>query len=161
MGYTVFAFFAHLSCPWSIGWVALSFLVRCCPSLRPAMVTSDQISTFSINTGIKALYGPSSTLYQAVPSYTDRVPPSTNQNHPILTQQNQILTSTAFYWPSIIMYQPVPLHTDTVTSYIDLYCPVLTHQVPPSTNKYRPILTFTFTVVNFSTWDERSCPAHA
>ena len=33
--------FAHLSLPWSIGWVALSFLlfVRC-----PAMVTSDQIS---------------------------------------------------------------------------------------------------------------------
>ena len=33
---------AHLSRPWSIGWVALSFLVRRCP----AMVTSDQISTF-------------------------------------------------------------------------------------------------------------------
>ena len=35
---------AHLSRPWSIGWVALSFLfVR--SSVRPAMVTSDQIST--------------------------------------------------------------------------------------------------------------------
>ena len=34
--------FAHLSLPWSIGWVALSFLVRCrgCP----AMVTPVQIS---------------------------------------------------------------------------------------------------------------------
>ena len=38
-------FFAHLSRPWSIGWVALPFLV-CSFVRRPAMVTSDQISTF-------------------------------------------------------------------------------------------------------------------
>ena len=39
---------AHLSLPRSIGCVALSFLVRSFvrPSVRPAMVTSDQISTF-------------------------------------------------------------------------------------------------------------------
>ena len=36
--------FAHLSLPWSIGWVALSFLVWLVV-VRPAMVTSDQIST--------------------------------------------------------------------------------------------------------------------
>ena len=41
-------FFAHLSRPWSIGWVALSFLVRLSvrPSVCPAMVASDQISHF-------------------------------------------------------------------------------------------------------------------
>ena len=33
---------AHLSLPWSIGWVALSFLV--CLVVRPAMVTPHQIS---------------------------------------------------------------------------------------------------------------------
>ena len=38
---------AHLCRPWSIGWVALSFLVRSSVrlSVRPAIVTSDQIST--------------------------------------------------------------------------------------------------------------------
>ena len=36
---------AHLSRPWSIGWVDLSFLV-CRSFVCPAMVTSDQISTF-------------------------------------------------------------------------------------------------------------------
>ena len=35
---------AHLSRPWSIGWVALSFLFVCL-FVRPAMVTSYQIST--------------------------------------------------------------------------------------------------------------------
>ena len=39
---------AHLSLPWSNGWVALSFLVCLfvCSSVRPAMVTPNQISTF-------------------------------------------------------------------------------------------------------------------
>ena len=36
---------AHLSLHWSIGWVALSFLV-CRSFVRPAMVTPNQISTF-------------------------------------------------------------------------------------------------------------------
>ena len=36
---------AHLSRPWYIGWVALSFLLRRL-YVRPALVTFDQISTF-------------------------------------------------------------------------------------------------------------------
>ena len=39
--YLYLFFIAHLSRPWSIGWVALSFL----SFVRPAMVTSYQIST--------------------------------------------------------------------------------------------------------------------
>ena len=42
---TGFSHIAHLSRPWSIGWVALSFLVRSFV-VRPAVVTSDQISIF-------------------------------------------------------------------------------------------------------------------
>ena len=158
--------FAHLSRLWSIGWVALSFLVRLL-SVRPAMVTSDQISTFSIYTGIKALYWPSFTKYQAVSSYTDPALPSTNQYRSILTQHHQLLTSAAFYGPCSIMYQPVTLHIDPVPPSTNQYRLLLTqfHQVPTSTvlywhstiiyqpvpfytdpvlqstNQYRPILT--------------------
>ena len=50
---------------------------------------------FSIYTGIKALYQPSTTQYQSVSSYTDPVPPSYNQYRPILTHYHQIPTSIA------------------------------------------------------------------
>ena len=46
----VFLLIAHLSLPWSNGWVALSFLV-CRSFVRPAMVTTNQISTFFIGKG--------------------------------------------------------------------------------------------------------------
>ena len=82
---------AHLSLPWSIGWVA--FLVCRLFVCRPAMVTSDQISIlFKIFSGKKAVY----------------------QYRPILTQYHQVLTSTAFFWPSTIMIQPFPLNDDPV-----------------------------------------------
>ena len=50
---------------------------------------------FSIYTGIKALYQPSTTQYQSVSSYTDPVPPSYNQYRPILTHYHQIPPSIA------------------------------------------------------------------
>ena len=53
--YIFFFLFAHLSRPWSIGWVALSFLVRLFvvpPAIRP------NLHFFSIYRGIKALYQP-------------------------------------------------------------------------------------------------------
>ena len=88
---------AHLSRPWFIGRVALSFLVR--PSVRPAMVTSNQISTFFniywhkshiitqyhliVNT---KKYQVKLTKYQPVSPCTDPVLSNINQYHPILTQ---------------------------------------------------------------------------
>ena len=113
---------------------------------------------FSICTGIKALYWPSFTKYQAVSSYTDPALPSTNQYRTILTQHHQLLTSAALYWPCTIIYQPVLLHSDPVPSSTNQYRPLLTqyYQVPtsialywvsitdpvtPSTNSYRPMLT--------------------
>ena len=72
-------FFAHLSLPWSIVLVALSFL-GCCRR-RPTMVTPDQISTL-IN-----IYRP----------YTNPVSPNTKQYQAILTQYRILPTSTAPY----------------------------------------------------------------
>ena len=133
-----FSSIAHLSSPWSIGWVAVSFLVR--PSIRPAMVTSDQISTFFniyrhksvvltqfhlISSSTK-LHWPSTTKYQQVPPSTDPVPLSTNQYCPVLTQHHNISTSPILYWPSTTKYQPVPPHTDPV---------------PPNTNQHRLLLS--------------------
>ena len=58
-----------------------------------------------------APYWPSTTKYQSIPTYTDHVPPSTNQYHLLLTQCHHISTSTASYWPSTTKYQPVPTYT--------------------------------------------------
>ena len=78
-------------------------------SVRPAMVTSDQISTFFnmyrykslvltqfylIPSSIK-LYWPSTTKYQSVPHHTDPAPPTTNQCCLVLTIYHRISTSTA------------------------------------------------------------------
>ena len=97
---------AHLSLPWSIGWVALSFLV-----CRPAMVTPNQISTFFniyrhksvvltqfhlISSSTK-LHWPSTTKYQPVPPHTDPVPPNTNQHRLLLSQYYHVSTSSASY----------------------------------------------------------------
>ena len=109
---------AHLSRPWFIGRVALSFLVR--PSVRPAMVTSNQISTFfniyrhtslvliqfHLKPSSTKLYWPSTTKYQLVPPQTDPAPLNTKQ-----------------YQVKLTKYQPVPPYTDPV---------------PPSTNQHLP-----------------------
>ena len=95
--------FAHLSLPWSIGWVALSFLFRSSFVRRPAMVTSDQISTFFNIYRHKSL---------------------------ILTQYHHLSTSANIYWLSTTKYQPVPQYTKSVlltqyyqaTTSAALYC---------------------------------------
>ena len=79
-------FFAHLSRPWSIGWVALSFLVRLFVVVVPLWWHPTKSPLFSIYTGIKAPYQHSTTWFQAAPSYTDPVPPITNLYRSILTQ---------------------------------------------------------------------------
>ena len=55
-------------------------------SVSEAPVSLDEISTFSIYTGIQALYWPSATKNKPIPPYTDSVPPSTNHCCSILTQ---------------------------------------------------------------------------
>ena len=55
-------------------------------SVSEAPVPPDQISTFSIFTGIQALYWPSVTKNKPIPPYTDSVPQSTNHCCSILTQ---------------------------------------------------------------------------
>ena len=52
--------FAHLSLPWSNGWVALSFLFVGCLFV-PLWWHPTKSPLFSIRTGIKALYWPSFT----------------------------------------------------------------------------------------------------
>ena len=128
---------AHLSLPWSIGWVALSFLV--CLFVR----LSSRYVDIRLNLHFFNIYrhrSPILTQYHLIPSSTKLYWPSTqstNQYCPILTKYHQILTSTVFYCPIIIMYQPVLLHTDPVLSYINPHCPILTkyHQVPTSTTQ--------------------------
>ena len=135
-------FIAHLSRSWSIGWVALSFLVRLL-SVRPAMVTSDQISTFF-------------NIYNINRPFTNPVPINTKQYQVLMIQyhqvptrtapywpSHQVLASTAFCWPSTIMYQPVLLHTDSIPPSTNPNRPLLTqyHQVPTSTAFYRPSTT--------------------
>ena len=95
----------------------------------PAVVTPNQISTFSIYTGIKASYQPSTTEFQAVPSDTLPVWPSTNQYRTILTQYHRESASSALYCPSTTKYKPVPPSTnpvppstDSVPSYIIYKC---------------------------------------
>ena len=116
-------FFAHFSHQWSIGWVALSFLVHCCSSFRYGD-TRPNLHFFLI---IYRHKSPILTQNHLIPSSTEYWPSTTNyQPVPILTQYHQLLTSTAFFWPSTIIYQPV-LHS--------------TDPVPPSTNQLRLLLT--------------------
>ena len=77
---------------------------------------------------LKPHINPVTLQFQAVPSYTDLVPPSTNQYHndPVPSWINQfcsllyiLYNSTALYCISTTKYKPVLLHSDTV---------------PPSTN---------------------------
>ena len=79
---------AHLSRPWSIGWVALSFLI-CSFVVQVTLTQYHQILTspafcwpsiisYHVSTS-SASYWPSIIIYQAALSYTDQVPPSTNQ----------------------------------------------------------------------------------
>ena len=114
-------FFAHISQQWSIGWVAQSFLVRCCTSSR---------------------YGDTRpNLHSYLNKYRHK--------SPILTQYHLIPSSTK-YWPSTTKYQPVPPHTDSVPPISNQYCLLLTQYhhlstnfslVPPSTNQFRLLLT--------------------
>ena len=139
---------AHLSRPWSIGWVALSFLVRLfvCLFVRPSRYgnirlnlrffniyrhTSLVLTQFHLKPSSTKLYWPSTTKYQPVTPHID------------LAQQK--LTRTAFYWPSILMYQAVPPHTDPMNI---RYKPILlyTDPVPSSTNKYYLKLTQNYQV---------------
>ena len=127
------------------------FIVVC-----PAMVTPDQISTF-FNThrhknlllaqfhlipSSTKLHWPS-TKYQLVLPHKDPVPPSTDQYHPVCTQNHHISSSTPLYWPITTKYQPVPPQTDTVPSSTDQCHPLLTHYHHISTNNtlYWPITT--------------------
>ena len=152
---------AHLSLPWSFGWVALSFLV-CRLFVRPAMVTSDQISTFF------NMYRHKSPLLP----HTTTVPPNTNQYCLLLTQYHQVPSSTALYWPITIIYQPVPPQNDPISPRTSQYRTILTQHLQSSCiNQYRPIhLTphwrrafqiFCFQTqlpdLPLSTWDEHSC----
>ena len=147
--------FAHLSCPWSIvGWVALSFLV--CSFVCPAMVTSDQISTFfnmyrhksvvltqfHLTPRSTKLHWPRTTKYQPIPPHTDPTPPNTNQYRLLLTQYYHISTSSASYWPSNIIYQSVLSYTDQVPSCINQFRYILIqhHQIGTSTAPYWSIL---------------------
>ena len=80
-----------------------------------------------------------------------------NQYSPVLTQYQQVPTSTALYWPSIQWFdgldyvnqifseslshwQPVPPCFDPVSPSTDQYHPILTqyHQVTTSAALYRP-----------------------
>ena len=115
--------FAHLSRPWSIGWVALSFLVR--PSVRPAMLICDQINTFfnifrhkslvltqfHLILSSTKLYWTNTGMYQPVLPHTDPAPPSISQHRLLLTQYHQVPTSTTPHWPGTTKYQPVPTYT--------------------------------------------------
>ena len=71
---------AHLSHPWSIGWVALSFLV--CLFVRPSRYGNTRPNLHFFN------------IYR--------------HKSPLLTQFNHISTSTSSYWLINTMYQPVP-----------------------------------------------------
>ena len=55
-------------------------------SMCQASLTPGHIITFSIHTGIKALYWTFTTKCQAVPTYNDPAPPSTRQYRHLLTQ---------------------------------------------------------------------------
>ena len=73
-----------------------------------------------------ALFWPSTTKYQLIPSYTDPVTPKNRQYRPLLTKYNQVPTITALYWPSISKYRQVLSSTD----------PVQYHKVQTSIGKY-------------------------
>ena len=125
---TIKSVFAHLSLSWSNnGWVALSFL---CLFVRSSCYgnTRPNLRFFQYIQALKPHINPVTFQFQAVPSYTDLVPPSTNQYRTIMTQYHHestssapyyISNSTALYCISTTKYKPVLLHSDTV---------------PPSTN---------------------------
>ena len=139
----------HLSRPWSINWVALSFLC-CCSScygdIRPNLHffniyrhKSLVLTQFHLIPSSTDLYWPSTTKYQTVPRHTDPTPSNINQCRLQLTQDYHVSISSASYWPSNIIYQPVLPYTDPV---------------PQNTNQYRPNLTQYHPL---STWYEHSC----
>ena len=81
--------YAHLSRPWSIGWVDLSFLFRlssCYGETRPnfhffniCRHKSVILTQFHLISSSTKLHWPSTTKYQPVPTHTVSVPPSNNQ----------------------------------------------------------------------------------
>ena len=117
--------------------------------VRPAMVTSNQISTFfniyrhtslvltqfHLKPSSTKLYWPSTTKYQPVPPHIDPAPPNTDQNCLLLTQyydissssasywpnKHHISTRTALCWPSTTKYQPIPPSTGTVPWYVQIF----------------------------------------
>ena len=97
--------------PSMVHWLS-SPIFPFCSSVRPAMVTSDQISSFFnmyrheslvltqfylIPSSTK-LYWPSTTKYQPVPPHSDPAPPNTNQYCLLLTQYYYVSTSSPPYW---------------------------------------------------------------
>ena len=134
--------------PSMVHWLSSSIFPFCRLFVCPAMVTSDQISTFfniyrhksvvltqfNLIPSSTKLYWPSTTKYQPIPPHTDPSPPNTSQYcpvlscisqfHPTLTQYHQVPTSTTLYWP--IVYQPLPPSTDPVLPYINVYRSILT-----------------------------------
>ena len=75
---------------------------------------------------------------QAVPIYTDPVPPNTNQYCLILTQYHQVPTSTTLNCSITTKYQSVSPYTDQIPSFINQYRPILTQyqQVPTCITLY-------------------------
>ena len=87
---------AHLSLPWSNGWLPLSFLVCC------SFVCSSCYGNTRPNL-------PFLQYIQALKNtHINPVPLNSKQYQVILTQYHQEPTSTAPYWPSTIVYQPQP-----------------------------------------------------
>ena len=71
---------------------------------------------------------------QPVPPCLDPVSPSTDLDHPILTQYHPVTTSAAPYQPSTIKVQSVPPNTNPSPPSINKKCPLLTqcHQIQTS-----------------------------
>ena len=82
--------FAHLSRPWSIGWVALSFLFVCL-FVRPSRYGNTQSNLHFFQ------------YIQALKPHINPVPLNSKQYQVILTQYHQVPTSTDFYWPRTII----------------------------------------------------------
>ena len=96
--------------PFIVHWLS-SPIFPCLFVRRPAMVTSDQISTFfniyrhksvvltqfHLIPSSTKLHWPSTTKYQPVPPHTDPVPPNTNQHRLLLSQYYHVSTSSASY----------------------------------------------------------------
>ena len=82
--------------PSMVQWLSSSIFPCSLYARPPAMVTSDQISTFSIYTGIIALYWPCTIKIMSIPTFTDPVPPSTSRHRHILIQYHQVPICIAF-----------------------------------------------------------------